>query len=82
MDRILIILKTNGPRASSAKYHNSYWYMQQISGELYKTCKTCVTTCIVNMYQLKKQNPFISYPKDACWKENFTRNWVLTDQVL
>ena len=61
MDRILIILKTNGPIscARGAKYHNIYWYMQQISGEhlqdhwssgLYKTC---VTTCIVNMYQLK-----------------------------
>ena len=41
MDRILIIMKNNGPRASSApllglfsiivKY--VYWYIQQISGE-------------------------------------------------
>ena len=41
MDRILIILKTNGPRASSAPilglfsiiFKHVYWYIQQISGE-------------------------------------------------
>ena len=41
MDRILIILKKNGPRASSAPilglfsiiFKHVYWYIQQISGE-------------------------------------------------
>ena len=41
MDRILITLKTNGPRASSAPaletntmiLKHVYWYIQQISGE-------------------------------------------------
>ena len=41
MDRILIILKINGPKASSAPilglfsiiFKHVYWYIQQISGE-------------------------------------------------
>ena len=41
MDRILIIMKKNGPRASSAPllglfsiiFKHVYWYIQQISGE-------------------------------------------------
>ena len=55
MDRILIILKKeNGPNASSAPAlglntiisKHLYWYMQQISGERYRTIGPLVISSV------------------------------------